>query len=107
MKDHGSPAAAAVAAELERRLRAAFAPERLEIRDESERHRGHAGWREGGGTHFAITIVAGAFRGLSRLERQHRVYEAVGDLMGRPVHALQVRARTPDEAADGKPARGG
>lgn len=88
---------AAVSAELERRLRAAFAPRHLLIRDDSERHRGHAGWREGGGTHFAVTIVSEAFRGLSRLERQRRVYAAVGDLMGHPVHALQITARAPEE----------
>lgn len=86
-----------VAAELERRLRAAFAPESLEVRDESEQHRGHAGWREGGGTHFAVTIVAASFRGLFRLERQRRVHAAVGDLLGAPVHALRITARAPGE----------
>jgi len=97
---------ARVAAELERRLRAAFAPHHLVIRDDSERHRGHAGWREGGGTHFSVTIVSEAFRGLSRLERQRRVHAAVGDLMGAPVHALQVTAKTPEEAERARSASG-
>jgi BolA protein len=89
---------AAVAAELERRLRQALSPIWLSVRDDSERHRGHAGWRASGGTHFAVTIVAEAFRGLSRLERQRRIYAAVGDLMGAPIHALQIEARSPEEA---------
>lgn len=95
---HHSLDGAAVAAELERRLRQAFAPLWLSVRDDSERHHGHAGWRESGGTHFAVTIIAEAFRGLSRLERQRRIYAAVGDLMGAPIHALQIEARSPEEA---------
>ncbi|GBD44235.1 DNA-binding transcriptional regulator BolA [bacterium HR40] len=87
----------AIAAELERRLQAAFAPVALDIRDDSERHRGHPGHREGGGTHFVVRIVSEAFRGLSRIERERRVMATVADLLEKPVHALQVIARTPEE----------
>lgn len=87
-----------VATELRCRLERAFGPAQVTVEDESEQHRGHAGWREGGETHFAVTVVAAAFAGLGRLDRQRRVYAAVGGLMGAPVHALRIRALTPEEA---------
>jgi len=90
-----------VAAEIRRRLEDAFAPQRLEIIDESERHRGHAGWREGGGTHFAVLIVSAAFEGVPRIERQRRIHALLDDLLKQRVHALSVRALTPEEAARG------
>ena len=72
------------------RLDAAFAPERLEVVDESESHRGHAGYQEGGESHFRVTISGPAFRGLSRLERHRAVHQALGkDIMGR-IHALAL-----------------
>jgi BolA protein len=89
----------AVALELERRLRAALAPQRLEILDESAGHAGHAGARPEGETHFRVLVVAEAFRGLGRLERQRRVIEAAGDLLRARIHALAISARTPEELA--------
>ena len=79
-------------------LERALAPSTLEIVDDSARHAGHAGARGGG--HFKVTLVAGAFRGRSRLERHRMVYAAVAPLMGEAVHALNIVARSPEEAAD-------
>lgn len=78
-----------ITSELETRLRTAFAPRELEIRDDSERHRGHAGFREGGESHFAIRIRAAAFDGQSRIARHRAVHGALGDLTTR-IHALQL-----------------
>ena len=79
-----------IAEEIRRRLEGAFAPDRLEVTDESERHRGHAGWREGGETHFRVVLAAPSIAGLSRIERHRAVHSALGpDLMGR-IHALAL-----------------
>lgn len=78
---------------------AALEPERLELEDESERHRGHAGYREGGGTHWRLTIVARAFSGQPSVARHRMVYAALGELMQHPIHALAIEARAPDEPA--------
>lgn len=85
-----------VAARIRERL-AALEPERLELEDESERHRGHAGYREGGGTHWRLTIVARAFAGQPTVARHRMVYAALGELMQHPIHALAIQARAPDE----------
>lgn len=83
----------AVADDIRSRLREAFAPQLLEVVDESERHRGHAGWREGGESHFRVTIAAPAFAGMSRLDRHRAVHAALGpELMGR-IHALALDIR--------------
>ncbi len=82
---------------IETSLRARFAPERLEIVDESHKHKGHAGWREGGETHFHVTVISEAFAGQSRLERQRAVYAALADELAGGVHALQITARAPGE----------
>jgi BolA protein len=79
------------------RLRAALEtglhPTLLEIRDDSARHAGHAGAREGG--HFHVTIAAAAFQGASAVQRHRMVYAAAAELMGRDIHALSIDARTP------------
>ena len=83
------------------RIRAAlqdrFAPTRLEIGDDSALHAGHAGAREGGG-HYRVFIVAEAFQGCSRVLRQRMIYDAVGDMMHKDIHALAIRALTAAEA---------
>ncbi len=80
-----------VADEIHARLEEAFRPRRLEVRDDSERHRGHGGWREGGETHFHVAIAADRFTGLSRIERHRAVHGALGaDLVGR-IHALELK----------------
>ena len=79
-----------VAEEMRNKLEQAFQPEVLEIEDESERHRGHAGYREGGQSHFHVTIRAAAFGPMSRIERHRAVHKALGeDLVGR-IHALAL-----------------
>ncbi len=94
-------AAVDVPAVLRERL-AALAPSVLEIRDDSAQHVGHAGARGGAG-HFSLTIVSEAFSGLSRLARQQRVLREVGDLLPHPVHALSLKALTPEEFASQPP----
>lgn len=82
-----------VADEMRQKLEAAFAPQILEIEDESEKHRGHAGYREGGQSHFRVTIEAPAFGPMSRIERHRAVHRALGeDLVGR-IHALALTIR--------------
>lgn len=82
--------------ELHARL-ACLAAERIELTDESHLHAGHAG-AQGGGGHYRLTIVAEIFRGKNTLARHRLVYDAVGNLMQGPVHALAIRALTPEEA---------
>ena len=77
-----------IADEMRNRL-AALAPTRLEVLDESERHRGHAGWREGGQTHFRIRMNAPGFAGMTRLQRHRLVHETLGDIVPR-IHALAL-----------------
>jgi len=77
------------------RLVRAFAPESIEIIDESHKHAGHASARGGG--HFAVRIVSPAFAGKSLVQRHRMVYEAMGDLMQQEVHALSIKAETPNE----------
>ena len=78
---------------IEARLREAFAPRRLDVVDESERHRGHSGYQEGGESHFQVTIESEAFKGLGRIERHRAVHAALGrDLMAE-IHALGLTIR--------------
>ena len=86
-----------VAAEIEQRLRAALAPTRLAVINDSVRHHGHAGDDGSGESHFTVEIESEAFTGLSRLERQRAVNAALGDLMRERVHALAIRARAPGD----------
>jgi BolA protein len=78
------------------RLESELAPLSLEITDDSHRHAGHAGARDGRG-HFNVTIVASQFIGAKRLERHRMVYAALGTLMQTDIHALSVTALAPDE----------
>ncbi len=82
-----------VADTMARKLREAFAPTALEVIDESEQHRGHGGWREGGETHFRVRMTAAAFDGVSRVERQRSVNRALADELAGPVHALALELR--------------
>lgn len=77
-------------------LAAALPGASLAVRDDSARHAGHAGAREGG--HFAVAIVSPGFAGLSRLARHRLVYDALGPLGPLGIHALQIDARAPGEA---------
>ncbi len=86
-----------VAAEIDKRLREALAPTRLEVINDSDKHRGHAGHDGSGESHFTVEIESPAFAGMSRLERQRAVNAALGDLMRERVHALSIRATAPAE----------
>ena len=87
----------AVADTIERKLTQALAPHRLRIVDDSEKHRGHAGYREGGETHFLVEVVSEAFVGQSRVARQRRVYDILSKELAGQVHALQLKTLTPEE----------
>lgn len=78
-------------------IEAALAPVALEVEDESHKHAGHAGARDGRG-HFRVDVVSSAFEGLTPIARHRAVYAALGDLMVTDIHALAIRARTPAEA---------
>ena len=81
--------------ELLRQRLATLAPSSVAIEDESQRHAGHAGAKDGG--HYKITIVAAAFAGHNTLRRHRMIHDAVGDLMRGRIHALSIRAFSPDE----------
>lgn len=87
----------AVADSIHRKLTAAFAPSELVVKDDSARHEGHAGHRPGGETHFIVNIVSAAFEGLSRVERQRRVYAVLADELRTQVHALSLTTLAPGE----------
>ena len=86
-----------VALEMIERLTAALSPTSLDLEDQSHQHIGHAGHDPRGESHFALTIESKAFAGLGRVERQRKVYAALGDLMRERVHALTIKARAPGE----------
>jgi BolA protein len=75
---------------------AALDPVHLGLEDDSAAHAGHAG-AAGGGGHFSLTIVSERFQGAERLARHRAVLDRLGDLIPHPVHALVIRAYTPDE----------
>lgn len=82
---------------MRRKLEIALSPLHLEIVDDSESHRGHGGYREGGESHFNMEIVSDAFKGVSRVARQRLVFDALKDELAGPVHALSLRCMTPEE----------
>jgi len=81
---------------IRQKLTAAFNPERLELSDESSRHVGHAGNIAGGG-HYNVTIVSSAFAGKTPIQRHRMVYDALGEMMREEIHALSIKALTPDQ----------
>lgn len=89
-----------VADRIRSKLQAAFAPARLAVTDDSARHKGHAGARPEGETHFTVEIVSAAFVGMSRVERQRRIYGVLAEELAGPVHALSLSARAPGEEDD-------
>ena len=86
-----------IAGDIRRKLTETFAPLRLDIVDDSQRHAGHAAAHPGGETHFNVEIVSAAFAGKSRVERQRAVYAALAEELRGQVHALALRTMTPDE----------
>lgn len=83
-------------ARIEERLRAALSPSRLAVIDESHKHIGHAGARDGRG-HFRAEIVSERFIGLAPLARHRLVYAALGEMMETDIHALALQTHTPEE----------
>jgi BolA protein len=86
-----------VAREIAQRLTAALSPLALNVLNDSEKHRGHGGYDGSGESHFTVEVVAEAFAGMSRLERQRAVNAALGDLLQERIHALAIKARAPEE----------
>lgn len=84
-----------LADEIQRRL-AVLAPVQFELIDDSALHAGHAGARTGG-KHFRLAIVAAAFAGKNTVARHRMIYDALGELMHRDIHALAIQARSPEE----------
>jgi BolA protein len=82
---------------IEQTLTERFAPDHLDVTDESHQHHGHAGWREGGETHFRLDIVSRAFSGKSRVDRHRLVNEALAGAFAQGLHALAIKARAPGE----------
>lgn len=91
-------AAAAARDEIIHQRLAVLAPLRIELIDDSARHAGHEG-AKGGGGHYRLLIVSPAFAGEGRLARHRRVLEALGDLMDSRIHALSIKALSPDEVS--------
>ncbi len=91
--NHSHPVAASIRA----KLTAGFAPNSLDILDESHLHKGHAGHDPRGETHFAVTMVSAAFAGKSRVERQRLVYAALAEELAGRVHALRMSLAAPEE----------
>jgi len=87
-----------VADVITRKLSAAFAPESLRVVDESHQHEGHAGHWSGGQTHYGVYIVSEAFRGKSRIDRQHLINQTLAQELAGGVHALAIHAAAPGEA---------
>lgn len=80
---------------IEDRLKQAFSPTYIELVDASAAHAGHA--QVGGGGHFYLTIVSQSFAGKSLIQRHQMIYQVLSDLMQSDIHALSIRAYTPDE----------
>jgi BolA protein len=77
----------------------AFAPQSLEVLDESHQHEGHAGHRPGGQTHYRVYIVSNAFKGKSRIERHRMINQLLSTELAGSVHALAIHASAPEEGS--------
>lgn len=88
----------AVSEAIAAKLTTAFSPTRLEVVDDSDRHHGHAGHRQGGESHFNLVIEAQAFAGKGRVMRQRLIHQALAEELAGPVHALSIVAKAPGEA---------
>jgi BolA protein len=87
----------AVTDAIRQKLTAAFAPTRLDVEDDSARHKGHAGAREGGESHFNVVIESAKFEGMSRVQAQRAVLGVLAEERAGPVHALSITARASGE----------
>ena len=80
----------ATADTIAQKLKGALSPQHLAVEDVSHHHAGHAGWREGGGTHFTVTITAAAFAGKSRVQQHRLVNSILADELAGDIHALEL-----------------
>ncbi|ESQ90053.1 hypothetical protein ABAC460_09810 [Asticcacaulis sp. AC460] len=87
-----------VADRIRSKLEQAFTPQRLEILDDSAKHSGHMGAREGGESHFSVVIVSNRFEGLGRVARQRLVNTELAEELAGPVHALALKTLSPAES---------
>lgn len=85
-------------ARIHKKLTETFQPQSLEVIDESHQHHGHAGWREGGETHFRVRMVSAAFEGENRVARQRAVNRCLAEELEERVHALAMELSAPGEA---------
>ena len=85
-----------VKVEIEKILQEKFTPVSLNVIDESHLHQGHAGWREGGETHFRVEIVSAEFGELTRVQRHRAINEALAKFLDNGVHALAIKANVPE-----------
>ena len=85
-----------VAAQIRERL-SSLEPVMLDLEDQSAQHEGHSGARPGGQTHWRLSIVSPRFAGQPVIARHRMIYQALGELMQNPIHALAITARTPEE----------
>jgi BolA protein len=86
-----------VAEKITTKLKSAFEPQKFELVDDSERHRGHGGWREGGETHFHLRMTSARFAGQGRVQRQREVNRVLAEELSGPVHALSMELKAPGE----------
>jgi BolA protein len=86
-----------VAKIIETKLKEALQPTHLEVIDESEKHRGHAGYRDGGESHFHVIVKSDMFEGKNRVTRQRLVMHALEEELKGPIHALSMETKTPNE----------
>lgn len=89
-------------AAIEERLTARFSPTSLRVKDQSNLHAGHVGARDGRG-HFEVMVVSTLFAGRSRLQRHRDVYDCLSDLLESDIHALRIKAYSPEEFAMSRP----
>ena len=78
------------------KLTTAFAPSYLNVIDESDKHAGHGGWREGGETHFRVQIASSAFEGMSRVAQHRAINETLAGELANGVHALAIEVKRPE-----------
>lgn len=95
MSEHLPTAPRASLALIEQRLRDGLQPQQLEVLDDSAKHAGHAGAREGG--HYTVRVTSERFRGLTRVARHRLVYDLMAELMHKGIHALAIEAKAPGE----------
>jgi BolA protein len=79
------------------KLKNAFDPANFELIDESESHRGHGGWREGGESHFRLRMTSASFAGQGRVQRQRAVNKVLAEELAGPIHAFAMELRAPGE----------